>query len=125
VDDLILPTNSCPIEITKGVRGGVRVRLDKNGYEIQIRNANGDFEYIYCNKQANLDNFWPYVGVVATNQNAMNDIDILAMYVKNSDPNNYQDKNLIEEERLKFLLKKQQGGIDPDGTVHAHDLLSI
>jgi len=27
------------------------VRMDNAGYEIDIRQANGDIEYMYCNKQ--------------------------------------------------------------------------
>lgn len=51
LDQFILTHNSCPFEVNKGMRGGIRVRLDAGGFEIDIRNANGDVEYGYCNKQ--------------------------------------------------------------------------
>ena len=62
----------------------------------------------------------------------VNDIDISAIYVKNLDDTKYTDKKALEEERLRYLFKKHQGGInygqeDTDMTqveVHAHDLLA-
>lgn len=67
LDEYLLEHNSCPIEINKGVRGGIRVRQDNAGYEIDIRNANGDVEYMYCNKQPSRETFKPYVSIQAYN----------------------------------------------------------
>lgn len=57
-----------------------------------------------------MEEFKPYFGVMATNsfeKDIINDIDIAAIYVKNRDPNEYQDKIQMEQERLRFLSKKQ------------------
>ncbi len=45
LEDLLLPAISCPIEINKGVRGGIRVRMNKDILEVEIRHANGDVSY--------------------------------------------------------------------------------
>jgi hypothetical protein len=50
LEELILPTNSCPIEINKGTRGGIRFKMDNDGFDVLIRNANDDAEYTYCNR---------------------------------------------------------------------------
>lgn len=83
--------------------------MDNQNFEVQIRNANGDVEYNKCSSQTNMDLYIskPFIGVVATNKfNSLNDIDIVAMYVKNRDPNAYSDTAYLEEERLKLLMKK-------------------
>lgn len=67
LEDYVLDRNNCPIEINKGMRGGIRVRHDSVGFEIDIKSANGDVEYIYCNKIATDDHFRPYIGIVASN----------------------------------------------------------
>jgi len=36
----------------------------------------------------------------------VNDIDIAAVYIKNLDETKYQDKQALEELRLKYLIKK-------------------
>ncbi len=41
----------------------------------------------------------------------VNDIDIVGVYVKNLDDTRYTDQNELEDERLKYLLKKHQGGV--------------
>ncbi len=65
--------------------------MNNHAYEIFIRNANGDVEYIKCNSQNNMDLYIqePYLGVVATNVEDVNDIDILGIYVNNQDQNQY------------------------------------
>lgn len=78
------------------MRGGIRVRADSISLEVDIRNANGDVEYIYCNKQTNSEHFMPFVGVLASNQDALNDIDLGAVYVKNLEPNHYTDSGALE-----------------------------
>ena len=123
MEDLILPSNSCPIEINKGVRGGIRIRYDNAGYEIDIRQANGDVEYMYCNKQTSIITFKPYLAIMAFNREFVNDIDLLAIYVKNRDPREYSNKQDNENERLTFLVKKNNKGID-EKNMHPHDLLS-
>ena len=45
LEDLLLPAISCPIEVTKGVRGGIRLRLIKDVLEVEVRHANGDVSY--------------------------------------------------------------------------------
>jgi hypothetical protein len=45
LEELILPSLSCPIDITRGVRGGIRLRLIRDVLEVEIRNANGDVSY--------------------------------------------------------------------------------
>jgi hypothetical protein len=65
--------------------------------------------------------------VVSMNTNGMkNDIDINAIYVKNMDPTQYTDDKQIELDRLHILVKKHEKSlVQADGTVNAHDLLSI
>jgi len=41
--------------------------MDDAGYEIDIRQANGDIEYMYCNKQVAFENFRPYFALAAYN----------------------------------------------------------
>ena len=135
LEDLLLPSLSCPIEINKGVRGGIRLRLIKDVLEVEIRNANGDVSYNsdkICSRENVFQGqpYYPYIGLVATNTDKIvNDIDISAIYVKNLDDTKYTDENDLEEERLKYLLKKHQGGVPTgekeDEQVHAHDLLAV
>ena len=67
--------------------------MDNAGYEIDIRHANGDIEYMYCNKQVAFEQFRPYLALAAYNsQELINDVDINAIYVKNRDPRAYTDK---------------------------------
>lgn len=67
--------------------------MDDAGYEIDIRQANGDIEYMYCNKQVAFENFRPYLALAAYNsEEFLNDVDINAIYVKNRDPRVYTDK---------------------------------
>ena len=67
--------------------------MDNAGYEIDIRQANGDIEYMYCNKQVAFEQFRPYLALAAYNsQEFINDVDINAIYVKNRDPQAYTDK---------------------------------
>ena len=90
VENLILPSNSCPIEINKGVRGGIRIRLDQYGFDIEVRHANSDVNYRSCNKQHLIEHFKPHIGVVAANKDSViNEIDLDAIYVKNMDPRAY------------------------------------
>ena len=138
LEDLLLPAISCQIEVNKGVRGGIRLRYVKDVLEVEIRNANGDVNY-NTDKVCSRENvfqgqpYFPWVGVVASNSNkVINDIDIAAIYVKNLDETKYTDENELEEQRLRYLLKKHQGGVpagDHDDSqemhVHAHDLLAV
>jgi hypothetical protein len=41
--------------------------LDDAGYEIDIRQGNGDIEYMYCNKQVAFEKFRPYLSLAAYN----------------------------------------------------------
>jgi hypothetical protein len=50
LEDFVRGTKSCPIEVNKGMRGGIRIRQDSVGFEIDVRHANGDVEYQYCAK---------------------------------------------------------------------------
>lgn len=124
LEDYILPHSSCPIEINQGMRGGIRVRLDNAGYEIDIRNANGDVEYMYCNKQGNFETFKPYLSVQAYNNKFNNSIELQAIYVKNRDPAAYTDKQEIENERLMMIIRKSNMGSLDEENLHPHDLLS-
>lgn len=45
LEDLILPAISCPFDIEKGMRGGIRVRLLKDLIEVEVRHANGEVSY--------------------------------------------------------------------------------
>ena len=78
--------------------------------------------------------YFPYIGMIAQNTNTtVNDVDLLAVYVKNMDETKYSNKGILEDERLRYLLKKHEGGLNlvegsEEGTsagVHAHDLLAI
>lgn len=87
------------MEINEGVRGGIRIKFDGQGFEIDVRHANGDVEYTFCNRQHLVEEFKPYIGVMATNayeDNVINDIDLAAIYIKNRDSNEYQDKNQLD-----------------------------
>lgn len=37
LDSLILPSNSCQFELEKNQRGGIRIRSDENGFDIEVR----------------------------------------------------------------------------------------
>jgi hypothetical protein len=92
------------------MRGGIRIRLDNAGYEIDIRNANGDVEYMYCMKQDNLETFKPYMAIVAANREFVNEIELQAIYVKNRDPKAYANSQELENERLMMLIRKHNNG---------------
>jgi hypothetical protein len=117
LEDLLLPAISCPIEVTKGVRGGIRLRLIKDVLEVEVRHANGDVSY-NSDKVCSRENvfqgqpFYPWLGIVATNTDkVVNDIDIVAIYVKNLDETKYTDITELEDLRLRYLLTKHQGGV--------------
>jgi hypothetical protein len=117
LEDLLLPAISCPIEVTKGVRGGIRLRLIKDVLEVEVRHANGDVSYNsdqVCSRENVFQGqpFYPWLGIVATNTDKIvNDIDIVAIYVKNLDDTKYTDITELEDLRLRYLLTKHQGGI--------------
>lgn len=138
LEDLILPAISCPFEIEKGTRGGIRLRLMKDLLEVELRHANGDTTYnsdSICSREHVFVNqaFFPFFGVVSANTDTIvNDIDIAAIYVKNLDENRYTDKSALEDLRLHYLLKKHMSGIKTNDSdinslseVHAHDLLAV
>ena len=106
LDKLILPSNSCPIDLTEKSRGGIRIRMDQQSFDIEVRHANDDVTYRPCNKQHLIESFRPYFGLVASNKQAYNEIDINAIYVKNRDPRVYKDKEKLEEERLSLLVER-------------------
>ena len=117
LEDLLLPAISCPIEVTRGVRGGIRLRLIKDVLEVEVRHANGDVSY-NSDKVCSRENvfqgqpFYPWLGIVATNTDKIvNDIDIVAIYVKNLDETKYTDITELEDLRLRYLLTKHQGGV--------------
>lgn len=132
LEDLILPAISCPIEIEKGKRGGIRLRLMRDLLEVEVRHANGDATYNtekLCSREQVFinDPFFPYFGIVAANAGPIvNDIDISAIYVKNLDDRRYQDKTALEQTRLRYILKKHQAGAstDDEAPATAHDLLA-
>jgi len=117
LEDLLLPAISCPIEVTKGVRGGIRLRLIKDVLEVEVRHANGDVSYDsdkVCSRENVFQGqpFYPWMGIVATNTDkVVNDIDIVAIYVKNLDETKYTDITELEDLRLRYLLTKHQGGV--------------
>jgi hypothetical protein len=117
LEDLLLPAISCPIEVTKGVRGGIRLRLIKDVLEVEVRHANGDVSYNsdkVCSRENVLQGqpFLPWLGIMATNTDkVVNDIDIAAIYVKNLDETKYTDITELEDLRLRYLLTKHQGGV--------------
>lgn len=108
LEELILPAISCPFDIEKGTRGGIRVRLLKDLVEVEVRHANGEAAYgdICSREQAFVNTqFQPFFALVAQNtEHRVNDIDILAIYVKNLDDTKYTDKASLEQEKLKLLL---------------------
>jgi hypothetical protein len=63
--------------------------------------------------------------LVASNKIDKNEIDINAVYVKNKDPRVYREKEKLEEERLALLVERHTGVMSEDGTIHAHDLISM
>lgn len=72
LEDLILPAISCPIDIEKNTRGGIRLRLIKDLLEVEIRHANGDASYNsekICSRDHVFVNqpYFPYFGLVAAN----------------------------------------------------------
>ena len=117
LEELLLPAISCPIEVNKGVRGGIRLRLIKDVLEVEVRHANGDVSYNsdqVCSRENVFQGqpFYPWLGIVATNTDkVVNDIDIVAIYVKNLDDTKYTDITELEDLRLRYLLTKHQGGV--------------
>lgn len=80
------------------------MRFEKTTFVVEIKQANGDVNYRQCMRQAYTDPFRPHFGLVASNVNAINDVDILGIYLKNMDFGAYQDKAALEEEKMKLLL---------------------
>jgi hypothetical protein len=72
------------------------LRIDENSFDIEVKYANDDTQYRPCNKQHNLDTFKPYIGLVATNKENLNEIDINAIFITNNDPRVYRDVNALE-----------------------------
>jgi hypothetical protein len=40
LEDMILPSNSCPFDVQKGRRGGIRVIMHSDIFDVEIQNAN-------------------------------------------------------------------------------------
>lgn len=89
-----MPINSCQIDLNEGVRAGIRIRMDQQNIDVDIREGNGDVSYKYCNRQPLVNGaFKPFFGLLASNKvGNINDIDINAIYIKNMDPRVYHDK---------------------------------
>ena len=49
-EKIILPSNSCPIEIDRDSRGGIRAKVEDQNVDIDVRHANGDVTYRACNR---------------------------------------------------------------------------
>ena len=45
LEDLLLPAISCQLDLTQGLRGGIRLRLIKDILEVEVKHANGDVSY--------------------------------------------------------------------------------
>lgn len=101
LEDYLLPANSCEFDFNQGERGGIRIRGDSSIFEVEIKNANGDTSYNFCTRTANTEPFTFHLGMVASNEKAVNDIDLMAVFVKNMNPKLYQNKQAMEEYRLK------------------------
>ena len=73
LEELILPAISCPIDIERGTRGGIRLRLVKDLLEVEVKHANGDASYAsdgnVCSREHVFVNqaYFPFFGVVASN----------------------------------------------------------
>ena len=50
LDSLVMPSSSCSIEINEGMRAGVRVKLDWQNVEVEIKDGNSDTQYKHCNR---------------------------------------------------------------------------
>jgi hypothetical protein len=86
IENLILPTNSCPIQLDSKSRAGIRVRVQEQNIVVDVKHA-GDASYKKCNTQQLIEaSYKPFFGLVASNKNGgVNDIDINAIFVKNMD----------------------------------------
>lgn len=100
--------------------------MDWQNIEVSVREANGDPEYKFCNRQHLIDGTYkPNFGIVASNYKAKNDIDINAIYMKNMDPRAYRNKEKLNQEYLVLVADKNIGLVDEEGNMKAHDLLSV
>jgi hypothetical protein len=140
LEELILPAISCAVDVERGARGGIRLRMMKDLLEVEVRHANGDASYNVeqvCSREHVFVNqgYAPYFGVVAGNTDKIvNDIDLLAIYVKNLDEKRYTDKSKLEQDKLRYLLKKHRGSSssydesreeEEEEDLHPHDLLAM
>lgn len=69
------------------------------------REANGDTNYQKCIVSQIRDPIFHHLAIVSNNQandNRVSSIDIDSIYFKNNDPNVYNDKKVLESEKLEL-----------------------
>ena len=77
---------SCPFELDKDQRGGIRVNITQNQIDVSVKQANGDASYTNCRLMPKYHSFQPFLTITAQNtKETLNEIDLDAIFVKNAD----------------------------------------
>ena len=102
MDVLINEKNSCEYLMTTDVRSGLRIKVIFDYIYVSVR-EDGDVSYNECIVHKIKDPNFHHLAIVANNkaeENRISNIDIDAIYVKNLDPRVYNDKAVLNTERL-------------------------
>ena len=98
LDKLIDPNWSCEFDIQEGERGGIRIKILFDYIYVYKKEANGDTSYQKCIVSQIRDPIFHHLSIVSNNEvddNRVSSFDIDAVYMKNYDPNVYQDKEWL------------------------------
>ena len=82
--------NSCQFDLIPGKRGGIRIKSEIGRIIVMVKDSD-DASYRECSAQNyNEGPFSPFIMVASQNDgNIVNDIDLDAIYIKNTDPRVY------------------------------------
>jgi len=95
LDQLIDPKWSCEFDLQQGERGGIRIKILYDYIYVYKREANGDTNYQKCIVSQIRDPYFHHMAIVSNNQEndkRISSFDVDSVYIKNWDPNVYQDK---------------------------------
>jgi len=108
--------------LSKDGRAGLRVKVadqDKH-LTVQVRDSD-DVSYRDClSLVLSQGTFKPFITLASSNHNEwLNDIDLDAVYLRNTDPDAYQDKEGLENIRLNLLAEKYEISNKDSGNLQA------
>lgn len=121
LDQHIKDQNSCEFDLNEKERGGIRVKILMDYIYVYKKDANGDPSYSKCVVNQIRDPYFHFFSMVSYNKkrdDRVSSIDIDAMYWYNYDKNAFNDKALIDAEKLEFSAENKNIKKLDDGTYH-------